>query len=231
VPKTSVGQPPHGLATQHSPPPITSARRDGRTFSVVLVRPGRRIALRASPGGRALAVVGPKTEYGSTTTMAVAATRRGGWLGLTSSDVPNGRLGWVKASNRSIEIRSTQMSVHIDLSRRRLVLRNGHDVVRRATVGIGRFGSSTPPGRFSVTDELRGSAFGRVYGCCILALSGRQTHPPKGWLGGNRLAIHGTNNSGSIGARASAGCLHAKTDDLRVLMRRVPLGTPVFIRS
>jgi lipoprotein-anchoring transpeptidase ErfK/SrfK len=34
----------------------------------------------------------------------------------------------------------------------------------------------------------------------------------------------------AIGAAASAGCLRASDADLRALMRRVPLGTPVFIR-
>ncbi len=54
---------------------------------------------------------------------------------------------------------------------------------------------------------------------------------PAGWQGGNRLAIHGTNNPASIGVPSSAGCLHADAEDLKVLMRRVPLGTPVFIRA
>ena len=39
-----------------------------------------------------------------------------------------------------------------------------------------------------------------------------------------------TNAPGTIGAAASAGCLRAADADLRILMRRVPLGTPVFIR-
>lgn len=32
------------------------------------------------------------------------------------------------------------------------------------------------------------------YGCCVLALTGRQPNVPQGWKGGNRLAIHGTPN-------------------------------------
>jgi hypothetical protein len=81
-----------------------------------------------------------------------------------------------------------------------------------------------------VTDKLHGATYGSYYGCCILALNGHQTNLPPGWTGGNRLAIHGTNAPGTIGTAASAGCLRAADADLRVLMRRVPLGTPVFIR-
>jgi lipoprotein-anchoring transpeptidase ErfK/SrfK len=98
-------------------------------------------------------------------------------------------------------------------------------------VGVGRAGSPTPTGRFAVTDKLSGSAYGPYYGCCILALSAHQTHLPPGWTGGDRVAIHGTNAPATIGAAASAGCLHAGEADLRTLMRRVPLGTPVFIRG
>jgi lipoprotein-anchoring transpeptidase ErfK/SrfK len=98
------------------------------------------------------------------------------------------------------------------------------------TVGVGRPGSPTPLGRFAVTDKLSGGAYGPYYGCCILALSAHQPNLPPGWPGGDRIAIHGTNDPGSIGAATSAGCPHALDVDLRVLMRRVPLGTPVFVR-
>ena len=40
----------------------------------------------------------------------------------------------------------------------------------------------------------------------------------------------GTGDPGSIGAASSAGCLRAADDDLQVLMRSVPVGTPVVIR-
>jgi lipoprotein-anchoring transpeptidase ErfK/SrfK len=98
-------------------------------------------------------------------------------------------------------------------------------------VAVGRPGSETPTGRFAVTDKLRGAGYGPYYGCCILALNAHQPKLPAGWQGGNRIAIHGTNSPGTIGSPASAGCLRAADSDLEVLMRRVPLGTPVFIRN
>ncbi len=221
---------PHALAPRQGPPPVAPARKRDLTFTVVHVVRGHRVPLRSKPDGRVLARIWWTTEYGSSATLSVAATR-GRWLGLTSSDVPNGQLGWVRSDNPWLELRSTPVSMQIDLSRRSLELRHGRTVVRHTKIGIGRAGSRTPTGRFSITDELRGRAFGPYYGCCILALSGHQTHLPAGWLGGDRLAIHGTNNATSIGRKASAGCLHVDAADLRVLMRRVPLGTPVFIHA
>jgi lipoprotein-anchoring transpeptidase ErfK/SrfK len=97
-------------------------------------------------------------------------------------------------------------------------------------VTVGRPGSTTPTGRFSVTDKLGGPGLSPYYGCCVLALSGTQPNLPAGWSGGDRLAIHGTNDPGSIGTASSAGCLRGGDSDLKRLMRQVPLGTPVEIR-
>jgi len=198
------------------------------TVAFEIARVTRPVALYAHRGGPAVARLGAATEFGSPQTLGVVR-KRGRWLGVISTKLPNGRLGWVRA--RAVRLTTTPKSLTIDLSRRLLLFKRGDRVVRRMTVGIGRPGSSTPIGRFTVTDKLVGSNYGPYYGCCILALSAHQPNLPAGWTGGNRIAIHGTNAPSTIGAAASAGCLHARDADLRVLMRRVPLGTPVFIRA
>jgi lipoprotein-anchoring transpeptidase ErfK/SrfK len=185
-------------------------------------------ALHARPSGPVVARLGRRTEFGSRQTLGVVRERRG-WLAVVSTERPNRRLGWVRAS--AVRVTSTRMSLTLDLSRRRLVLRKGDQVLRRMTVGVGRPGSETPTGRYAVTDKLAGPHYGPYYGCCIIALSAYQPNLPAGWPGGNRIAIHGTNAPATIGAAASAGCPHARDADLRVLMRRVPLGTPVFIHA
>jgi len=101
-------------------------------------------------------------------------------------------------------------------------------VVKTIPVSIGRADTPTPTGRFGVTDKL--ATRGGGYGCCILALSGHQPHLRPGWAGGDRIAIHGSPQQ-LVGEAASAGCLRARDKDLRYLLRRVPLGTPVLIRA
>jgi L,D-transpeptidase catalytic domain len=215
-------QPPAELEQpQPAPPPRTRVLR---------VRGGSEVALRSRPGGPVAARVGGTTEFGSPTTLPVEAGR-GGWAGVTSTALPNGKLGWVRRDDPALEsARRTALVIRVDLSDRRMRLMRGDRVLHRATVGIGRPGSSTPTGRFAITDKLPGSDYGAYYGCCILALSGHQPNLPPGWPGGDRLAIHGTSNPAGIGGRPSAGCLHAGVSALQVLMRRVPLGTPVAIR-
>jgi hypothetical protein len=207
---------------------LVSAPAPAREPAFQIAHVHKAIALRARPGGRVVARLGRRTEFGSPETLAVVR-RRGSWLAVVSTTRPNGRLAWVRAG--SVRLSSTRFSLTLDLSRRRLVLKKGESVLRRMPVGVGRPGSPTPTGRFAVTDELAGASYGPYYGCCIIALSAHQPHLPAGWPGGDRIAIHGTNAPATIGAASSAGCAHARDSDLRVLMRRVPLGTPVFIRA
>jgi lipoprotein-anchoring transpeptidase ErfK/SrfK len=199
-------------------------------FGVVRVRSGRGVTLHAKPRGRTIARVGARTQFGSPSVMSVVR-RRGRWLAVTTTALGNGRTAWVRADSSAIDRGRVRTAISVDLSKRTIELRRGKKVTKRFKVAIGRPGSVTPTGRFAVTDKIAGSRYGPYYGCCILALNGTQPNPPPGWRGGNRLAIHGTNAPGSIGKASSAGCLRAADSDLRTLMRKVPLGTPVFVHG
>jgi L,D-transpeptidase catalytic domain len=188
------------------------------------------LPVRDRPGGPVTWSAGAATEFGSRRVLGVAA-RRGPWLGLVTSERPNGRLAWVRRGHGGLRLRRTRYALHADLSERRVELRRDGRTVRRLRVGIGGPGAPTPTGRYAITDKLDGSSFGPYYGCCILALSGHQPNLPAGWPGGDWLAIHGTDAPGTIGTASTAGCLRAADSELRTLMRRVPLGTPVFVHS
>ncbi len=214
-----------------APAPVpTRPRPEAPGFLVVAPGPSGEIVVRSRPRGNVVTSLGRRTEFGSPTTLAVARTR-GRWLGVVTTHLPNGKLGWVDRRESPLRYSRTRVSLVLDLSARRLVLKRGDRAVRKMTVGVGRPSSPTPVGRFAVTDNLSGPAYSPYYGCCILALSAHQPNLPPDWTGGDRIAIHGTNDSSSIGLASSAGCPRASDADLRVLMRRVPLGTHVFVRS
>lgn len=201
------------------------------TGLIAKVRAGTRLAVRDRPGGRVVGRVGHRTDFGSRTALTVFETRGGGrWIGVATNARPAGKLGWIRVRRGAIDWFRTARSLHVDLSERRLELREGRRVLRRATVGVGRPATPTPTGRFGVTDRLLGSDFGYWYGCCIIAFTGVQPNLPPGWQGGNRIAVHGTSSDATIGAAASAGCLRAGDEVLTRLMTEVPLGTPVHIR-
>ena len=194
---------------------------------VLRVSPGATVVLRDRPEGRVVARLPARTEFGSPQTLAVLK-RESGWLGVSTTALPNDRVGWIDPDSARLDVDHTRLELRADLSKRTLTALRGGQILHRSKVTIGGPGSPTPTGRFAITDKLRGADFGSYYGCCILAISGRQTKLPPGWQGGDLLAIHGGPSS-TIGGRLSAGCLHASEADLRWLMRRVPLGTPITI--
>jgi lipoprotein-anchoring transpeptidase ErfK/SrfK len=189
----------------------------------------RRVQLRERPGGRVVRTLGPRTGYGSRHVLAVVA-RRPGWLGVLSPAMPNSRAGWIPAD--SAELRAERYALTVDLSARRLLVRRDGRAIRRIVVATGRRGTATPRGRFAVTDTLRMSRAGDgPYGCCALALTGRQPDIPQGWAGGDRLAIHGTTNEAVLGMRVSLGCIRASNRNMRWLMARVRPGAIVRIQA
>lgn len=231
VPQPVLGAEPVERTPLRAPDPSAVASAPTPDPGAVILRPagGSTIVVRSRPRGTVVARLDGRTEFGSPTTLAVAA-QRGRWLGVVTTHVANGRLGWVDPQESTVRLSATRVRIVIDLSERRLVVRRGGEVVRRMTVAIGRASSPTPVGRFAVTDKLAGSRYGSYYGCCILALSGRQPNLPEGWSGGDRLAIHGSPTP-TWGQAVSNGCLHAEEVDLRSLMKVVPLGTSVKIHA
>jgi lipoprotein-anchoring transpeptidase ErfK/SrfK len=201
----------------------SAAAPEARWATARLLRPAR---LRTAPGGRVLARLRPETEFGSPKVVAVVR-RRGGWLRVLVPELANGRPGWIRAAGTRPG--AVDVSLHVDRSARRLSVRRRGKVVRRVRVAVGRPGTETPTGRFAVTDKLRTRRPDSPYGCCAIALSGHQPKLLPGWPGGDRLAIHATPQTSTIGSAASLGCLRAATPDLRALMRLVPLGAPVFV--
>lgn len=171
----------------------------------------------------------PHTAFRSATVLPVVR-RRDGWLGVITSALPNGRIGWISADARLVAYR-TPYRVDASLSRREVVVRRSGRVVQRFRVAIGSASTPTPTGVFAVTDKLLTGNPGSAYGCCILALSAHQPNTPQGWGGGDRVAIHATNLPETIGTRASLGCMRGPADEVRRTVRTVPIGTLVRIRA
>jgi lipoprotein-anchoring transpeptidase ErfK/SrfK len=228
------GRSPDSLQGADVTPPVATTPRT--TAAAAPAKPGaentgplgaklrRRVALRTAPEGKIVATLDTKTRWGSPRVLAVVE-QRNGWLGVLSEHEP-GKVGWIPGD--AAELLLEPWSLHIDLSERRVTVSHEGKVVRRFTVGIGAPGSPTPKGRFGVTDTLRLTG-GGPYGCCAIALTARQDDIPQGWTGGDRVAIHGTNDSSTIGKAVSHGCLRTAEDDLRWLLARIPLGSHVEI--
>ncbi len=211
-----------------APKPTLTLDVPAEAYPVIWVRVDHRVALRTEPGGGELVKrIGRRTEFGSPSVFGVV-DQRGNWAGVTTTLLPNGRVGWIKLDPKRIEAGWTSYSIVVDVSDRRAALLEGGESRLSFPVTVGAPGSDTPTGRFAVTDTFT-RLHSAAYGCCAVALSATQPNLPSGWLGGNTIAIHGT--AGPLGVAASHGCVRAADADVAKLVRRIPLGTPVFVRA
>jgi L,D-transpeptidase catalytic domain len=191
------------------------------------VRSGEKVELHDEPGGKVIDTVGDQTEFGSRMAFSVQRTD-GVWAGVPTPYFENGRLAWMRLDSRRLKAFTVHYEVEVDLSDFRTDLMRRGKVIKSFPVSIGMPEAPTPTGRFAVTDTFRGN-LNPAYGCCAVALTARQTRLPSGWLGGDRIAIHGT--SGTLGAEISHGCVRAADPDVSELVNRLPPGTPVTIRQ
>jgi len=110
-------------------------------------------------------------------------------------------------------------------------------VVKTYGVAVGQPQYPTPRGRFSITSKQVNPVWsvpnspwaGELAGTTVTG--GSASNPLKArWMGiANGVGIHGTGEDGSIGSRASHGCIRMHVSDVIALYKRVPLGTPVLI--
>jgi hypothetical protein len=225
---TSTSAPLHlsAVPTPRKAPAPSLRLPGGKGTLVALVQ--RSTPMRSRPGGHVFATVPAQTNFGSPETMWVARLS-GRWLGVVSPLAGNGRLGWIPA--RSASLSRVDWELEVSLSARELTVLHGGHRVQHYSIAIGAPTAPTPTGRFSVTDRLNTGDPAGPYGCCILALSAKAPHAIQDWSGGNRIAIHSTPETSSIGQPVSHGCMRLTLPEGQWLLGHIPLGTPTLISS
>ena len=206
--------------------PFASDPRTSNCYSTAYVDSST--VLFREPGGEPRLRITRLTEWGSPRVLGVVG-QRGDWLGVQASELKNGEVAWIPRERARVDC--VRWSLHADLSKRQLFVRRDGHTVRKFEIAVGSPGHTTPLGRYSVTDKLNVTDKDSPYGCCVLALTGHQTHLPEDWPGGDRLAVHATADLESIGKAVSLGCMRVRSEEARWLIARMPLGAPVFVRS
>ena len=197
--------------------PATGRRRDDRR-SIASARAGRGAARR-------------QTEFGSPTTLAVAA-QRGRWLGVVTTHVANGNLGWVDPQESAVRTSRDARAHHdrpLRAAPRRASRRQGRPPddccdrpcrARRRPSGASRSPTSSPAPATARATAAASSLSRRTSRTCR----------PVGPAATGSPSTARTNPARSARA-ASAGCPRAGDADMRFLSRAVPLGAPVFVRA
>ena len=144
----------------------------------------------------------------------------------------------IKAKVNALQVRKTARTViTIDQSTFTLRLFKDFKLRKRYRVAVGQPGYPTPRGRFSIVSKQVNPTWsvpnspwaGELAGTSVVG--GSAANPLKArWMGiVNGVGIHGTGEDGSIGTRASHGCIRMHVGDVIDLFARVPIGAPVLI--
>ena len=148
------------------------------------------------------------------------------WIEVPLPGRPNGRMGWVIASDLS-ELHEIHEYLRVNRESERISLyRDGHAVFN-APVGVGRPSLPTPSGHFFVTEKLLAIG-GPVYGPFALGTSAYAPSLSE-WPGGGVVGIHGTDEPQLVPGRPSHGCIRMRNADISRLWRMVEVGTPIEI--
>lgn len=127
--------------------------------------------------------------------------------------------------------------VTIDRGNFKLRLFKGLKLSKTYGVAVGMPSYPTPTGRYTIANKAvnpawtaPNSPWAGAYANEVVP-GGSAENPLKArWLGiVNGVGIHGTGAPGSIGTRASHGCIRMTVPDVVDLYPRVPVGTPVLI--
>lgn len=150
------------------------------------------------------------------------------WLHVYLPTRPNSSTAWIKASDVTVGAPLTYQ-VRVSLADRTVTLLHNGNAEFTEPAAIGTSENPTPTGVFYYTDPLDlANQPGTAYGVFAIGLSGHSNTLSEFAGGDGQIAIHGTNDPGSIGTPVSHGCVRVNNDVI-LKLAKLPLGTPVVI--
>ncbi|BDA75614.1 ErfK/YbiS/YcfS/YnhG family protein [Calothrix sp. PCC 7716] len=124
--------------------------------------------------------------------------------------------------------------LEVNLSRRRVNVYRGGNLIKSYPIAVGRPNWETPTGNFQVLQLLQKPKW--INPMTGKSIPGGTPGNPLGkyWIGfwtdgRNWVGFHGTPNPETVGTAASHGCLRMYNKDIEELFKVVSLGTPVTV--
>jgi lipoprotein-anchoring transpeptidase ErfK/SrfK len=150
------------------------------------------------------------------------------WLHVYLPTRPNSSTGWIKESDVSVSP-PLEYQIKVSLADHKVTLLHNGVVELEAPAAIGTAEDPTPTGTFYYTDPLDlANQPGTGYGVFAIGLSGHSNTLSEFNGGDGQIAIHGTDDEGTIGQDVSHGCVRV-ANDIILKLAKLPLGTPVVI--
>ncbi len=155
--------------------------------------------------------------------------QRAAWVQAYLPMRPNGLVGWVRRSE--IRLVRDPWALVVQLSSHRLVVSQTDRVIRTFPIAVGKPSTPTPTGSYFINELLKQPDPSGAYGPYAFGTSA-YSNVLTYFNGGNgQIGIHGTDQPWVIGTSATHGCIRLYNQDIVWLSQRIPLGTPVQIRS
>jgi lipoprotein-anchoring transpeptidase ErfK/SrfK len=217
-PATTLPQNSKGVSATYAAAPLRNA-----------ITTGGDIAVYASPDANAqpTQTLSAKTEYTVPRSFLVFDQYQD-WLHVYLPTRPNDSTGWIKASDVKVSD-PLEYEVKVSLADHKVTLLHNGVVQWDAPAATGTGDTPTPTGTFYYTDPLDLQSNPHTgYGVFAIGLSGHSNVLQTFAGGDGQIAVHGTDETGSIGQSVSHGCVRVDNSVITKLAA-LPLGTPVVI--
>ena len=188
------------------------------------------VRARADRTAVVIARLSTRTPEGTRNLVLVLDRRRDArgalWVRARLPILANDAAGWVlRSALGGYGAVSTHLVVDVGKLTASLY-RNGERIFE-AHVGVGRPEHPTPTGEYYIRNKLTRYA-NAFYGPVAFGTSARSPTLTD-WPAGGFVGIHGTNRPDLLPGRVSHGCIRLTNDDIRILERLMPVGTPLTI--
>jgi lipoprotein-anchoring transpeptidase ErfK/SrfK len=150
------------------------------------------------------------------------------WLHVYLPVRPNDATGWIKAADVTVS-KPLEYQIKVSLADNKLTLLKNGVVQWDTPAAIGTGDTPTPTGTFYFTDPLDlATQPGTGYGVFAIGLSGHSNVLQTFAGGDGQIAVHGTDDTSTIGQNVSHGCVRVSNEQI-LKLSTLPLGTPVVI--
>ena len=212
------------LSAPPPPPPATPAVRG--PFGVATPRAAT-TPIYAAPNGAISQQQTNPTHDALALVFLVRARAGDGWLEVFLPTRPNGSTGFVRTSDVTLSLVTTQVKIERGL--RRLTAWDGDTMIAEEAVAVGKAASPTPLGLFYMQEAHKVANPRGAYGPYILGLSAHSEVYTRFGGGDGLVGIHGTNAPHSVGKPVSNGCVRMTNAAVARLAGLLRPGTPVVI--
>jgi len=217
-PTTTQPQNTEGISATYATAPMRNA-----------ITKGGDVAVYASPDANAqpTTTLSAQTEYTLPRSFLVFDQYQD-WLHVYLPVRPNDATGWIKASDVTVS-QPLDHQIKVSLADNKLTLLKDGVVQWDTPAAIGTGDTPTPTGTFYYTDPLDlATQPGTGYGVFAIGLSGHSNVLQTFAGGDGQIAVHGTDDTSTIGQNVSHGCVRV-SNEMILKLSTLPLGTPVVI--